>query len=145
MKLLCQDYRCSPGVVNKENRFGDTALMRAVTMGDMDIVKELDYFTMDSDGTTLIEMAMRLNRVEVLEYLNERPKVETLQVIVAHNIAGYMRNEADVEALEIPVTVRQFLAGFLSEDTYDDTDGEILDDILKQAGAELCQAQTSLG
>ena len=42
------------------------------------------------------------------------------------------------------MTVRQFLAGFLSEDAYDDTDGEILDDILKQAGAELCQAHGKL-
>ena len=46
----------------------------------------------------------------------ERPKVDTLQVISAHNIARYVRNRADVETLEIPVIMRQFLAGFVYND-----------------------------
>ena len=33
VQLLCQDSRCSPGVVNKKNRHGDTALM--VSSGDL--------------------------------------------------------------------------------------------------------------
>ena len=53
----------------------------------------------------------------MLKYLKERPKVDTLKAIVAHNIARYVRNKADVEAMEIPVTVKQFLAGFVTEDT----------------------------
>ena len=53
----------------------------------------------------------------MLEYLIERPKVDTLKAIAAHNIAKYGMNKADVEALKIPVTVRQFFAGFIIEDT----------------------------
>merc|ERR1719471_2551820 len=121
MKLLCQDSRCSPGVVNKKDRYGKTALMFAVHRGLLDIVKELDregtdFFTKDRDGTTLIEMARRRNKAEVLKYLMERPKVDTLKVIGAHNIARYVRNNAEVETLEIPVTLRKLLAGFLADD-----------------------------
>ena len=86
MKLLCQDSRCSPGVVNKKGRYGDTALMWAVIRGYLDIVKELDregtdFFTKDRDGTTLIEMARREDHVEVLKYLKQRPKVDSLNKI----------------------------------------------------------------
>merc|ERR1712187_180025 len=122
MKLLCQDSRCSPGVVNKKNRYGNTALMAAVRYGHLDIVKELDregtdFFTGDRYGATLIEMARRRrNKAEVLKYLMERPKVDTLKVIVAHNIARYVRNKADVETLEIPVILRKLLAGFVNYD-----------------------------
>ena len=47
----------------------------------------------------------------------ERPKVDTLKAIFAHNIVGYVRNKADIETLEISVTVRQFLTRFVNEDT----------------------------
>ena len=121
MKLLCQDSRCSPGVVNKKDRYGNTVLMNAVCRGNLDIVKELDregtdFFTKDDDGTTLIEMARRRHHVEVFEYLMERPKVVTLKTIAVHNIARYVRNRADVEALQIPVIMRQLLAGFVNYD-----------------------------
>ena len=120
MKLFYQDTRCSPAVVNKKNNDGGrTAIMDAVFIGKLDIVKELDregtdFFTKYRNGTTLIEMARREDHVEVLEYLMERPKVDTLKVIVAHNIARYVRNKAGVQALEIPVTVKHFLAGFVN-------------------------------
>ena len=42
MKLLCQDRRFSPGIINKKNSNGDTPLMFAVYWGHLDIVKELD-------------------------------------------------------------------------------------------------------
>merc|ERR1712187_320093 len=44
IKLICQDSRCSPSVVDKKKRSGRTALMlaAAVWWGDQDIVKELD-------------------------------------------------------------------------------------------------------
>merc|ERR1712187_463485 len=130
MKLFCQDSRCSPGVVNKKNIYGDTALMKAIKYGGhLDIVKELDkegtdFFIKDRDGTTLIEMAReedrnarrKRNKAEVLKYLIERPKVDTLKVIVAHNIARYVRNKAVVETLEIPVRLRKLLAGFVDDD-----------------------------
>jgi len=121
MKLLCQDSRCGPAVVNKKNRDGETALMIAVRCGHLDIVKELDkegtdFFTKDKYGRTLIEMARMENRVGVLEYLIERPKVDSLNTIATHNVARYVKNKADVEALEIPMTERQFLAGFVDDE-----------------------------
>ena len=42
LKLLCQDNRCIPALVNKKDYDGETALMRGVCMGHLDIVKELD-------------------------------------------------------------------------------------------------------
>ena len=131
MKLLCHDSRRSPGVVNKKTSDGVTALIAAVYCGFLDIVKELDregtdFLTKNWNGTTLIEMARRMIEMAstrrndydaVLKYLKERPKVDSLQVIAGHNIARYVRNKADVETLEIPVTVKQFLAGFVNGDT----------------------------
>ena len=134
MKLLCQDSRCSPGVVNKKNSYdGVTALMMAVCFGLLDIVKELDregtdFFTKDRDGTTLIEMARGMNRAKVLEYLIKRNKVDSLKVIAGHNVVRYVKNKSDVEALEIPGTVRQFLAGFVDDYEYHHTDDDDTDD-----------------
>ena len=121
VKLLCQDSRCSPGVVNKKNSDGDTPLMIAVYRRHLDIVRVLDrertdFFPKRSDGRTLIEVARRRNNTEVLEYLIERNKVDSLKVIAAHNVARYVENKADVEALEIPETVRQFLARFVDDE-----------------------------
>ena len=70
MKLLCQDSRCSPVVVNKKDRAGNTALLLAVQLGHLDVVKELDLEGTDfsikyMDGTTLIQNARRRNRVGV--------------------------------------------------------------------------------
>ena len=53
-----------------------------------------------------------------LEYLIDRPKVDSLKFIAAHNIARYVRNKADVEAMKIPVTVKHFLAGFVYDNDY---------------------------
>ena len=92
--------------------------MIAVAWGYLDVVRELDvegtnFFTKNRDGTTLIEMARMHNHVDVLEYLIERNKVDSLQVITAHYVARYVKNKADLEALEITVTARRFLAGFV--------------------------------
>ena len=121
IKLLCQDSRCSPGVINKKDSDGATPLMRAVHEGNLDIVKELDiegtdFFTKDWDGTTLIEMARRWHNEEVLEYLMERNKVDSLKVIATHNVARYVKKKADIETLEIPATVRLFLARYVDDD-----------------------------
>ena len=81
--------------------------------------------TKNWNGTTLIEMARRMIEMTstrrndydaVLKYLKERPKVDSLQVIAGHNIARYVRNRADVEAMQIPVILRQYLAGFVNYD-----------------------------
>jgi len=123
VKLLCQHSRCSPGVVNKKDRSGWTPLMIAVYRGHLDIVKGLDmkgtdFFTKDSDGRTLIKAARDSpnNTAEVLEYLIERNKVDSLQVIAAHNVARYVENEADIEALEILPTMRLYLTRFVDDE-----------------------------
>ena len=121
MKLLCQDNKCSPGVVNKKNSEGYTTLMLAVECGHIDIVKELDIEGTDfsirySDGSTLMEVARRNKRAEVLKYLIERNKVDNLEVIAAHNITRYVKNKTDFEALGIPKDLRHFLARFVDED-----------------------------
>ena len=64
----------------------------------------------------------------MLEYLIERNKVDSLQVIAAHNVARYVKNKAGVEALEIPETVRHFLAGFVDDEDNLGTDDDIDDD-----------------
>ena len=95
--------------------------MRAVQEGHLDIVKELDmditdFSTKDKHGRTLIEVARTMNRAEVLEYLIERNKVDSLLVIAAHNVARYVEKKADVDALEIPGTMKQFLARFVDNE-----------------------------
>ena len=111
-----------------EDRHGNTALMLAVVMGNVDIVRELDkegtdFFIEDGSGVTLIAMARIMCEVEdeedekdhkaVLKYLLERKKVDSLQVIAAHNVARYGMNKAEVDTLEIPVTLRDFLSRFV--------------------------------
>ena len=98
VSLLCQDSRCTPSVVNMKDREGDSPLMRAVILGHLDIVKELDkegtdFFTKDSRGVSLIAMA-RMRSDAVLEYLLERNKVDSLEVIAAHNIARYISKKS---------------------------------------------------
>ena len=119
LKLLCQDSRCNPALVNKKDSDGYTALMTAVCWGHLDNVKELDmegtdFHTTTFEGTTLIQMSMMENKPEVYEYLMKRPNVDTLMVICAHIISTYVTTIDDVESLQIPVTVKQFLSKFVN-------------------------------
>jgi len=120
LQLLCQHSKCSPGVVNKKDSIGRTPLMRAVQRGHLDIVRVLDredtdFFTKDRHGRTLIEVARKESHNEVLEYLIERSRIDSLLVIAAHNVARYVENKADLEALEIPKELRQYLARYVDE------------------------------
>ena len=95
--------------------------MRAVHYGQLDIVKELDmditdFSTKDSDGRTLIEVARMEKKDDVLEYLIDRYKVDSLLVIAARNVARYVENKADVEALEIPKDLRKYLTRFVDDE-----------------------------
>ena len=133
VKLLCQDRRCSPSFVNKKNNNGYAPLMYAVRYGYLDIVKELDmegsdFFTKDRDGISLIEVARFNNKAEVLDYLTKRIKVDNLKVIAAHNVASFLKNKGDVGALEIPETLRHFLAGFVDNEDSPNTDDDGDDD-----------------
>ena len=75
-----------------------------------------DFSTKNSDGRTLIETAREMNNDKVLEYLIERNKVDSLKVISVHNVARYVENKADVDALEIPGTMKSFLARFVDDE-----------------------------
>jgi len=106
IRLLRQDKRCTPSVVNiKHDWFGDTALMVAVFLGNLEIVKELekvegiDFDTKNKDGRTLIEVARRMkSRTAVLEYLRGRKK-NTLEGISANCVAKHLKNKEDIDAL----------------------------------------------
>ena len=74
MKLICNDGRCKIGLVNKKDNDGYIALMIAVVMGHLDIVKELDmegsdFYIKHMNGRSLIQMARRRNNAELVEYL----------------------------------------------------------------------------
>jgi len=133
VKLICQDSRCTPSVVNEKDSYGNTAVMIAAVRGNLDIMKELDKEGTDFRGKddrfgkTLIDWARMMNNDEVLEYLIERnKKVDSLMVIAACNAARYVKNRADVEdlKLEIPDTLRHYLAGFVASEDNQDTDDD---------------------
>ena len=93
--------------------------MTAVVMGHIDIVKELDiegtdYNITNMYGKTLIQMARTRNNSEIVDYLMNRPNVDTLMVICAQNICRYLTTIDDIELLQIPFTVKQFLARFVN-------------------------------
>jgi len=76
--LYIQAERCTASIINMKSNAGDTALMGAVTHGNLDCVKEMenapgvDFDTRNNYGDTLIEVARRHNRMDVLRYLEER-------------------------------------------------------------------------
>ena len=118
LKLLCDDSRFNPGLVNKKDNCADTAIMRGVWNGHLNIVKQLDiegsdYNTKNIYGESLIEIAKFKNRTDVLDYLMKRPNVDTLMVICAHNISRYLTKIDDIESLQIPLTVKEFLSRFV--------------------------------
>jgi len=136
VRMICEDERCKPSLVNMKDDHGSTALMTAVINGFVNIVKELDkvdgadFRTKDEFGRGLVEVTkeqmerMRIyGSVEeydaVLKFLIERnKKVESLKVIAAYNVVKYVKNESDVEALEIPLILKHLVAGFLDNDQY---------------------------
>jgi len=122
IQIFCQDYRCTPGVINMEDYQGETVLYKAVRAGYLDIVMELDkvegtdFHTKDGQGDTLVEVARRWGHDEVVEYLVERnKKVDSLKVIAANIVAKYIKAESDVEYLEIPHSLHRLVAGFLDD------------------------------
>jgi len=122
VRLICQDRRCTPSVINIKDNYGRTALMRAVYFGSIDIVKEIekvegtDFDTKDRDGKTLIEVARMKNRTAVLDYLRDRKK-NTLKGMAANSVANHIVNEEDIDALVdaqlIPKSLKPLVADFL--------------------------------
>ena len=119
VKLLCQDRRCSPSIVNMKDIHGFTLLVWAVAKGHLDIVKEIDkegvdFRVKDKFGKTLIEWA---RTGEMFEYLIERnKKVDSLKVITAYSIARHVKNKPNVETLRIPDNLRHLLTGIMDND-----------------------------
>ena len=143
VRLFCNDRRCTPRIVNMKDSGGNTALMVAVKKGHLDIVKELDkvegtdFRPKDNCGDTLIEVARKQvailekrkagkyieeddedggneNSNEVLEYLLRR-KVDSLEEIAAYNVAKHVDGEINVEALDIPLTLKTLVKEYLLE------------------------------
>ena len=57
LRLVCQDRRCTPTIVNMKNRWGETALMMAVDRGFLDVVKEMEML----EGTDFYKGQQREN------------------------------------------------------------------------------------
>ena len=123
VRLLCQDRRCTPSVVNSKNKHGMTALMTAVYYGrlEIEVVKEIekvegiDFDTKDKDGRTLREVARMRNYTAVLEYLWDRKK-RTLKGMAAYSVAKHLQNKEDIDALvddqHIPKSLKPLVADF---------------------------------
>ena len=88
-------------------------------MGGLDAIKELadvdgvDFDTKDENGRTLIQVARDCYNDDVLNYLVQR-KMNSLVGIAAFEVAKYLQNTGDVEALEIPQTLKPLVAEFVS-------------------------------
>jgi len=128
-RMLRQDRRCTPSVVNIKNNDGWTALMLAVYYGRLEIVKEMekvegiDFDTKDNNGRTLIEVARVENETAVLEYLRDRKK-NTLEGMAANSVAKHLKNKEDVDALvddqHIPQSLKPLVVDFIDNDDDDD-------------------------
>merc|ERR1719318_726370 len=78
IKLFGNDPRCTSDVVNmKDNKLGETALMKAVRSGKLDSVRVLaqlpgtDFATKNSCGKTLLEVAIEHKHQDIMKYLIE--------------------------------------------------------------------------
>ena len=79
VQVFTSDTRCTDHVLNmKYNNGGDTAVMLAVRFGYLDIVRVLaqlpgtDMATKDSDGKTLMEVAIEGDKQDIVKILEER-------------------------------------------------------------------------
>jgi len=120
VRLFCQDRRCTPSVINMKDNDGETALMRAVYCGQLEIVKELDkvegtdFRTKDRYGKTL--KARNKYHAEMVEFLKHRSnKVESLKVITAYSLANCLNKKSDVEKIDIPCNIKLLVEGFIDD------------------------------
>ena len=114
--LLGQDRRCTLALLNKRNEYGETPLMNAVARHNLECVKELDklegtnFRTENNAGETLLDVAR--GEFELIKYLVEKQKKETLAEKAAFHVAKCINNMEDVENLEIPVTLYSLVKKF---------------------------------
>ena len=74
---FCQDRRCTEEIINKKNKYGQTAVMLAVQFGALKCLKELDSiksvdWETTKKGKSLIDEAFRFCQKETMEFLRER-------------------------------------------------------------------------
>ena len=117
VRLFCQDRRCTPSIINRKNRWGETALMcagSADVMEELDKVEGIDFRIKNIEGQTLMDVARKgTNGAKKLEYLLQRnKKVESLKVIAANSVANRMKKSSDIAYLQIPHSLHLLVAGF---------------------------------
>merc|ERR1719233_1267350 len=125
--ILGSDRRCTPAVLNKKDNDGDSPLMWAVLVGNLQSLKEMEklqgtnFRTENRFGEGLLDVALRRirkksrkeDRMSLLDYLRNRRKVESLKVLAAHAVACLLSCDTDVEKLDIPLILHPWVAGFL--------------------------------
>ena len=93
--------------------------MTAVFYHNLEGVKELgklegtNFRTKDDGGQTLLDMAKKNDDDEMIKYLVEKEKKETLAEKAAYQAAKHLNNEEDVSTLEIPRTLYSLITKFL--------------------------------
>jgi len=125
--LLGSDRRCTPVVLNKKDNDGDTPLMWAVKLGNLQSLKEMEklqgtnFRTENRFGEGLLDVALERIRkksrkedhISVLDYLLNRSKVESLKVLAAHAVACLLSCDTDVQKLDVPLILHPWVEGFL--------------------------------
>jgi len=102
--LYGKDYRCNPSILNKKDMWGNTALMRAVEMGSLACVLEMnnlsgvDFMTKNSEGESMIEVARKNNHSAVLEYLLSRTR-DTSETLKLGELSKELDNIKEAEQL----------------------------------------------
>ena len=121
--LLAQHTSCTSENINKRNKLGETPLMFAVDNHNLVGVKEMgklegtNFRTKNNRGQTLLDVARRSKYYEneddeIIKYLLEKQKKETLEEKAAYHVATNINND-DVEKLEIPRTLYSLVTKFL--------------------------------
>jgi hypothetical protein len=118
VKVFTSDTRCTDHVLNMKNNNGNTAVMWAVMWGYLDIVRVLaqlpgtDMCTKNSDGKTLMEVAIEGDHQNIVRFLEEQNSIEgaeggardTLDSFRLREIADQMDN---IEAVEAAMAIKE--------------------------------------
>ena len=114
--LLALHRGCTSAVLNKRAMYGFTPLMIAVDSYSLECVKELGKFegtnfrAKNERGETLLDVARMSpyyenDNDEMIKYLLEKQKEETLAEKAAYHVASHINNVQDAERLGIPRTL----------------------------------------
>eukprot|EP00092_Neocalanus_flemingeri_P084019 GFUD01105518.1.p1 GENE.GFUD01105518.1~~GFUD01105518.1.p1 ORF type:complete len:200 (+),score=65.83 GFUD01105518.1:3-602(+) len=106
--IFGRDYRCTPATLNMKDNAGDTAVMLAVEQGHLDSVSEMakmdgtDFGTKNGEGQTLIEVARKCKKPQIVHFLEERNKsqAESKWKKIAQDLANIEAIEAIMVSTE---------------------------------------------